>query len=185
MKKMFLIALLMIALIPLGTVRADEKVLESYSATLANMNGMGKGPVPIKILVYGYTSEDEVAKLLDVLQNQGQDALEKAIFDVQKGRIFPVGRLGNDLNYIREIKTDQGRILRMVSSRPISFMELRYNGRSTDYPFGVLELRIANDGTIEGTIIGAAKIQIKDGTLDVESYGTQPLRLMNVKKTDQ
>lgn len=177
-----MVAVLLATAMPLSA--GDDKVIESYSATITMLGGPGKGPIPINILVYSITPDEDVARLINIMKTGGQDALVDA-FDKepQRGRISPVGRLGNDLNYIRAIDTPKGRILRMVSNRNMSFMELTNAGRSTDYPFGILELVIGSDGKIEGTAIGGAKLEVKDNTLEVESYGIQPLRLMNLKKT--
>lgn len=164
--------------------QADDKVIESYNATITMLGGPGRGPIPIRILIYSITPEDEVAKLAETLKSGGQDALVDALDKTpQRGRISPVGQLGNDLNYVRVINTEKGRVIRMLSNRNMSFLELTRGGRSTDYPFGIVELVIGNDGKIEGTVIGGAKIEVKDNALEVESFGIQPLRLMSIKKT--
>jgi len=166
------------------SVHAEDKVVESYTARVANMGGAISGPFTINIHIYGYTSDEEVAKLAGLLKSKGQDAVASEIFHDEKGRIVPVGRLGNDLNYIRVLKSDKGKIIRMVSARPMSFLEVRNSGRSMDYPFGIVELVIGNDGKIEGSAIAAAKIQLnKDNILEVESFSNQPLRLMTVEKS--
>lgn len=185
MKASLVILLLGFLLIVPQMVPADDKVIESYSASLANMQGAGRGPIQIKLLIYSYTPEDEVQKMAQTLKQGGQDALEKALWDIQRGKVAPVGALGVDVNYVRVLNSDKGKIIRMVTARPMSFLELRNNGRSTDYPFGIVELVIGNDGKVEGSIIAAAKIEInKDNVLEVESYGTQPLRLMSLRKND-
>lgn len=177
--------LLLVILIALPlAAQADDKVIESYNATITMLGGPGRGPIPIRILIYSITPDAEIAKLAETLRSGGQDALVDALDKApQRGRISPVGQLGNDLNYVRVLNTEKGRVIRMISNRNMSFMELTRGGRSTDYPFGIVELVIGNDGKIEGTVIGGAKIDVKDNALEVESYGIQPLRLMSLKKT--
>src|SRR5262249_30849583 len=151
---------LMLLVLMISQIQADDKVIESYSASLANMQGAGRGPVQIKLLVYSYTPDEEVQKLAQTLKTGGQDAVEKALWNTQRGKVAPVGALGVDVNYVRVLNSDKGKIIRMVTARPMSFLELRNNGRSTDYPFGIVELVIGNDGKIEGSMIAAAKIEV-------------------------
>jgi hypothetical protein len=184
-QKMLLCFLMFCAILLPRMGESREKVLEGYTASLINMAGVGKGPIQIKILIYSYTTKEEFDSLAGALQKGGQDAVARGMDKMEKGRIAPNFSTGNDVNYIRTFDTDKGRVIRFVSNRPMSFMELRNSGRSTDYPFGIIELVIAKDGTIDGSVIGAAKIKInKDNALEVESYGTEPLRLQNIRKMD-
>jgi hypothetical protein len=65
------------------------------------------------------------------------------------------------------------------------FLELYYAGRTTDYPFSILQFTIDKEGKSEGFIIGAASLKFdKQGTLQVESYGHQPLKVLNAKRYD-
>jgi hypothetical protein len=69
-----------------------------------------------------------------------------------------------------------------MMDRPISFQESVNNTRSTDYPFGYIEINLDKTGKGEGRFFAAAKVTMTAGTVDVESYSPQPLRLLNVRK---
>jgi hypothetical protein len=61
------------------------------------------------------------------------------------------------------------------------------NNRSRDYPFGILQLDLKTNekGKEEGSgaLIYAAKIKVLEGnSIDVETYGIEPIRLMGVRK---
>ena len=59
--------------------------------------------------------------------------------------------------------------------------------RSLDYPFGILQLDLKRNekGKEEGvgSLIYSAKIKVLDGkSIDVETYGIEPIRLIGVRK---
>jgi hypothetical protein len=63
----------------------------------------------------------------------------------------------------------------------MSFVELRNSGRSTDYPFGFLQVKLNAKGEGSGQIMGAARfasIRKKDNTKS--SYGNQYVKATNV-----
>ena len=162
---------------------SDDKPIETYSATLTSLDS-AKGPTRVTIRILSYTPDEEVAKLANLLKTKGQYEVNKEIWNVVRGHIAPVGGLGIDLNYIRAFNTDKGKMIRLVSSRQMSFLEMKINGRSTDYPFSIVELTFLDNGKIEGSIIGAAKVELsQDNVLNVESYGSDRLRLINISKT--
>ena len=76
-----------------------------------------------------------------------------------------------------------GRRIRLITDRPIAAVEMMRGLRSEDYPIGWIELEVDAEGKGEGKMIGAAQVEVKDGKLVVESFGTQPVRLNNVKVT--
>ena len=161
---------------------AEDQAIESYSASVSRI-GSAKGPMPITIRIYSYTPDEDAAKLAEMLKSHGQETVADAIWKVQRGNITPVGGVGIDVNYIRVLQSDKGKIIRMVTARQMSFLELKRSGLSTEYPFGILELTIGTDGKIGGTVIAAAKIQFnKDNVPEVKSYGSDSVRLLNIRK---
>jgi len=163
-------------------VVAGEEVKELYSATLLNTSGPSK-TIPIKIYVYSYTSDDEIMKFAETLKSGGAEALSKAMDKTSAGRIAPSFGTGNRVNVVRAFDTEKGHLIRMVTNRRMSFMEVTRGGRSTDYEFGILELLVGKDGKAEGSIIGAAQIKFGEkNSIEVESYGIQPLRLLSVSR---
>jgi len=70
-----------------------------------------------------------------------------------------------------------------VTARIMSFAELYKSGRSTDYPFGYLQVKLNDKGEGTGQIMAAAKIRFnkKSGHYEVESYGNQYIKAVNVR----
>ena len=145
--------------------------------------------VNVDLHVNSYTSDEEAKSMAGLLVNAGPDALLKALEKAKsKGRITLTGRVGfYDLKLIRSHRTETGRRIYAVGDRPVGFLEAYVQNRSMDYPFGILQidLKTKENGKEEGegALIYAAKIKVLEGnSIDVESYGIQPIRLMGVRK---
>ncbi len=165
-----------------ATKDKEKKKSETYSATAIVTSGVS-GMVSLTITIDSYTSDEEALQLAEILKTKGPDALAKAIDKTDRGRIAPVGRLGNDINVARTFQTEKGRVIRLLMDRPIGFLELRRGGRSTDYEFGIVELLLDEKGEGSGVALGAAKIKFNEkNQLEVENYGTSPIRITNVHR---
>jgi hypothetical protein len=153
-----------------------------YSATVIPA-GAGVRPVSIKLYVSGETTDAEVQQLAMALKSGGMDALEKAMDKMENGRVTPVKTTGTSVAVVRTKKTDKGQRITMVTNRPITFPELWNSTRSADYPFGIVQLDLDDQGKGEGSIIVAAKIEFTaDNQITVESYGIGPSKLMAVSR---
>ena len=70
-----------------------------------------------------------------------------------------------------------------MTDRYIGFGEARDQPRSIDYPFTLMEIRVNKAGEGEGKMAVATKIDFnkKTNTMELENYGTEPVRLNNVR----
>jgi hypothetical protein len=158
---------------------------ERFTGRLADVGSAVPGPntAHFALQVNAYSSEQEILHLLALLKDKGQDAVIDALWDMEeKGWI----KIGNSLGYhvavIRVFESEGTRIIRVLTDRPIQFVESMRGLRTRDYPFGIIELKIGLDGTGKGTLIAAAKAEFtKDGHVEIESYGTQPFKIIKVK----
>ena len=137
---------------------------------------------PFTMIVTGKTSPEEAARYLNTLQQGGQDALMRAISSNDLGRFSLSGNVGQALNVVI-VDQDNGETrIRAVFQRWVGFGELRRGLRSTDYPFGYVEIRIdPRTGRGDGTFILAARIRMRGNTIEIEDFGTFPGRLMGVQ----
>jgi hypothetical protein len=142
--------------------------------------------------ITGTTSDSDVDRAVAILQEGGQDDLQKAITNNDLGRFSIGARLGRVLNGVRIDEVDGKKRIRAVFERWINFSELRGGYRSLDYPFGYIELLIdPATGKGDGTLIEAAQIRWKrDKKLDqyvveIENFGTFPARLMGVQQRNR
>lgn len=165
--------------------KGEESRTERFSATLAVLSGPGSGRVrQVTIYISDYSTEAEAAQLAGAFADGGSRALLKVLTKLKsKGRVAPTGSTGYQLRFIRSIQTPNGRKITMLTDRPISFLERYYGTRSSDYQYGLVELNINDDGKGEGSLIWAAKVKgISGDRIEVENFGIEPARLMNVRK---
>ncbi len=140
------------------------------------------------MVINGRTPPAEAARYLKVLEDGGQTALLNAIDDNDLGRFSLSGSVGQPLNVVGIDQVDGKTRIRGVFQRWIGFGEVRGGYRSTDYPFGYVEVFIdPRTGKGDGTFIPAARIRFKSGkngeadTVEIEDFGTFPGRLMGVQ----
>jgi len=168
---------------------------EKYGALAYLPSGAGPAMVGagaranVDLFVNAYTSDEEAKRMAGLLVESGPNALLKALEKAKSiGKITLTGRVGfYDLKLIRSHRTPEGRRIYAVGDRPIGFLEVYAGNRSQDYPFGILQvdLKTKENGKEEGegALIYSAKIKVLEGnSIDVESYGIAPIRLMAVRK---
>jgi hypothetical protein len=142
---------------------------------------------PFTLIINGRTSADEAQRYLSTLERGGQDALLRDIDDNDLGRFSLGGSVGVRLNAVAVDRDGDSTRIRAVFRRWMGFGELRRGLRSTDYPFGYIEIRIDERGRAEGTFIPAARIRFRNArnggtdTVEIEDFGTFPGRLIGVR----
>ncbi|HEY0513675.1 MAG TPA: hypothetical protein VGH73_17330 [Thermoanaerobaculia bacterium] len=159
---------------------------EQFMANLVDPAGhfgrRGSTTAPVVIHIDQYSSDAEVQRLAGILTQKGPDALRDALWNQEVGYIRIGGGLGYPLAAARSQDTGNGgRIIRLMLDRPISQREVINNTFSVDYPFGYIEIKLDASGKGEGQFYQAAKVRLVNGTLDVENFTPQPLRLLGVR----
>lgn len=123
--------------------------------------------------------------LLNLLR-KGTDALRRALEKEDRGRINVVGSTGNQIAVARKRQQGPDTIITIVTARTMPFIELYRGGRSTDYPFGFLQVKLDDKGQGNGQIMAAARIRFdrKKGNYEIESYGNQYFKATNVRPSN-
>ena|SRR5688572_25656982 len=158
----------------------------NMSNNLTGANGI------LEITIERWSTPEERTKLLDTVVEKGQQKLlselEKAPV---KGRIRIPGWNGPDPNNYRtgwnlryawhEALPNGGEKIMLGVDRYMSFMEIKNQPKSVDYPFTLVQLHINKDGTGEGKLAALTMIKWdkKKQNLEIENYGTEPVRLSN------
>lgn len=139
--------------------------------------------------ITGETPDAEVDRLVGILQEEGQDALQKAIDDKELGRFSVGSNIGRPLNGVRIDQVDGKTRIRAIFQRWLHFSEIRGGYRSIDYPFGYIELFVDPvTGKGEGTFIEAAQVRWKrdkklnEYVVEIENFGTFPAKLLGVNR---
>jgi hypothetical protein len=163
---------------------ASDDLPQRYRGRLAAMSGPAGGQTTwITLHADAWTSDDVVLRLAGILAEEGQKALMSAMSEIE-----PPGwvRIGDNTRYhlrvVRRLEREDGTVvIRGYTDRPVQFGEIIRSTRSRDYTLGMVELVLDAEGSGGGGIIPAAQISFTDaGTIEIESFGTQPYRIMNV-----
>jgi len=137
----------------------------------------------VNIYIEAFSTQDDRNTLIEAFKRRGQDGLVNALQDMKtKGRVrFASGGVGNDVKYIIELPSENGRKLRLITDRWLLFTELYNSTRSSDYSVGAIELNLTPDGKGTGTVLPACKLTVnkKNKQVEIETY-QNPWNLTNL-----
>ena len=194
--RLFLSVALAAAMVASALQIARAQVLElpakmRMSAVNMSNNLTGANGI-LEITIERWSTPEERTKLLDTVVEKGQQKLlselEKAPV---KGRIRIPGWNGPDPNNYRtgwnlryawhEALPNGGEKVMLGVDRYMSFMEIKNQPKSVDYPFTLVQLHLTKDGKSEGKLAALTMIKWdkKKQNLEIENYGTEPVRLSN------
>ena len=167
-----------------------QNVKETFTAFAINMNS-GPKTATVDFQIERWSTDAERDALRSILVEQkdrykANQALLKALQKMPKaGFIRTPDRLAWDLRYARQNPLDDGgRQIILATDRPIGFWEARNQGRSMDYPFTILEVRLNKEDKGEGKMLAGTQVYIdpKSKSIVLENYGQQPVRLNEIHK---
>jgi hypothetical protein len=159
-----------------------EQIMANLVDPAGHFGHRAGSTAPVIIHLDRYSSDAEVQTLAGILSGKGPDALREALWNQEVGYLRVGGGLGYPIAAARSRETPTGRVIRMMIDRPISQREVLNSTFSSDYPFSYIEINLDSSGKGEGQFFAAAKVSLKkDGTLTVESFSPQPLRLLGVQ----
>jgi hypothetical protein len=181
-----ILCLSLVALSPM-TYAQEEKMEVRFTGNVIGWSGPVAGKTGrLTMVINHWTTDLETQKLYETLVGGGTDAFLKAMRERTVGYVWYTTTLRWPLNIARMFKLEDGRILvRLVTNRPILWWEIAAaTPRSRDYEFGYVEFTLEEDKNKgEGYLIHTAKIDLtKEGKVSIETLGTNPHRLQNVKK---
>jgi len=178
------LAMLLPCLAPACYGQDDGNKPEAYSAVAIGTGGsVGGKSIQFDFKIARYTTDEEILKYAELLKASGPDALRKALEKEDVGRISPSGSVGNQIAVARKQQSGADTIITIVTARIMPFTELYRGGRSVDYQFGYLQVKVNANGPGTGNIMAAAKIRFdkKKGQYEIESYGNQYIKATNVR----
>lgn len=176
---------------------AKEKFKETFWATPVVM-GTSNPPIArtgarstVQINITRWTSDEEREALFAELVENGQEGLVKTLrkqdetgFIRSTGVSARTGFPSERLRYARDIRDGNKRRIILALDRPISFAEAARGPRWSDYDLTFITLEVDEEGKGEGqALVGVRlKLNMETKSLEVENFGSQPVRLMNVRK---
>jgi hypothetical protein len=161
---------------------------EHFTALAVNSNGPVGAPASttVDIDIERWSTDAESDHLLTVLAEQGPDKLLTTLESLPRAGSFRTpDSVGYDIHFARRTRAADGSDrITLVTDRNIGYWERANAGRSTDYPFTVIELRIRKDGSGEGKMSIATKITTDPATksLVLENYNASPVMLTTVRR---
>jgi hypothetical protein len=168
----------------LVTLAQDKTPPEAYSGVaMGTGGGVGGKSIQFDFRITQYTTDEDVQKFAQLVKDNGANALRRALEKEDKGRVNAVGSTGNQIAVARKRQQGPDTVITIVTARTMPFIELYNNGRTTDYPFGFLQVTLNAKGEGTGQIMAAAKIRFdkKKGKYEIESYGNQYIKAINVR----
>ncbi|HTQ78856.1 MAG TPA: hypothetical protein VMM92_02585 [Thermoanaerobaculia bacterium] len=154
---------------------------ERFSGALVNLNRGARFTQPFTLSVAHYSSEAELERLSEILATQGPYSLRDELWKLDAGYLRIGGGIGYPVAAVVSRETENGRTLRIFLNRPLRNREVAFNTRSSKYPFGYIELNLDRHDQGNGQMIAAAKLKKTGNTLEIESLGIQPVRLLDVR----
>jgi hypothetical protein len=176
--------LFLLVSLPLVASAQDKTLPEAYSGVAIGTGGSVSGKtISFDFRITQFTKDEELQNFAQLLKDKGTDALRSALEKEGKGRINAVGSTGNQIAVARKRQQGSETIITIVTARTMPFVELYNNGRSRDYPFGYLQVKLDATGKGTGQIMAAAKIRFdkKKGQYEIESFGNQYIKATNVR----
>ncbi len=162
---------------------AQPPANERWSAWVVSTDGPTGGQTgELHMTVESWTTPEERQALFNALKSGGAEELKKVLAKMDKGWMKFANTLRWTVNHAATFDTPKGRVVRLLTIRPIFFVETARSAISMDYEFGAIELLLDADGRGQGVLIPAAKISFnKDGQLEIDT----PPRDMTPVKLNQ
>jgi len=175
--------LLVFALASLLVAAHGQGKPEAYSGVAKATGGAG-GMVHFDLTINAYNTDEEIGGYATLFKEKGQGALRLALEKEIKGRLTPAGSLGIDVAVASKEQQGANTVITIVTARVMPFSGA-YQGanRSTDYPFGFMQITLNEKGEGTGTIISAAKLKFdkRKAHMEIESLGGQPIGIPTVR----
>jgi hypothetical protein len=160
---------------------ADKKPAEHFTALAVLPANAGSNTVPLNIDIQAYTDDSTMNALGAILSDgNNQDGLLKKFQDMPGiGDVSREGRVGVQVKVIRvQQSPDGGRVITMLTDRPIHFWEASQGSSTVDYPYGMIRFTISDNGDGRGEAYPVVKVKnIGANNIDVDDYGVVPIQL--------
>ena len=168
------------------TAQSNMARPEKYTAFAVNMSNMASRATTatVDITINRWSTDAERDRLLSIFREKGQDALLSALQKLPVvGGIRTPESLNYDIHFARQRpEAEGGRMLFLMTDRYISAWEASNRPRTMDYPFTLIQLQLNREGRGVGKLSIATKItEAKDGTIELENFSSEPVRLNEVK----
>ena len=164
-------------------VKAQEAG-EKFSANLMVRGGGAPAgrSTRLNMDVTRWATQADLDGFKKILTEGGPDALYKALAGRNMGMVQTTQSYEYPIYLAFSVPTEKGRIVKLVTERPIFMKEAVRDQDTLDYIYSYIELTLNEKGKGSGKILGTAKIFINaEGKVDIDTHG-QPEPLINARK---
>src|SRR5688572_10371655 len=159
---------------------------ETFTATASVKTADGAAAsAPVTIVIERKMSDAEASGLIGAFKTGGAAAFRKALAGVPATGSVQIGSgAATPARVAIERTTDKGRLLTIVTDKPILFLGAGMAGAKPKegYDFAVLDIEVDAKGVGAGTLSPAARVAVKQGAFVVDDYASEVIRLTDVKK---
>lgn len=178
------IASLALGLFALQSSGQQEKMRpEEYQAQAMGEGTQSGQTFNVTIHIEEYSSPEERQILVEAFEKARSRGVFNALSKMKsKGHIAITGTLGYDISFVRKIQTPDGRKIRILTNRPITFGEAWADSRSMDYNLSALELDLSDQkGKNGGILLPVCEFVIdkKTNELTIAEY-RNPFKLVDI-----
>lgn len=170
-------------LVSISTMVQSQERMTIQATAMGTSTQMGQ-IYSVNIHIDQLSTPADRKALIEGFKRSGQNGLLDVLYDMKpKGRVrFASGGVGNDVKYIIELPSKNGRRFRLVTDRNISVREQMRSNRIEEYSVGAIELHLTPDGKGSGTVLPACKLTMNKKTQEVEVETYQnPWKLTNLR----
>jgi hypothetical protein len=161
---------------------------ETFHARANVATEAARGDVYLDIRVQQYTPEKERDTVLKALETGGEAAFVEAVRKAPIAGQIEIGKQTFTIRWAREVKDDKGRVITLVTERPVYFVGAGLPGAKAraGYDVAVVQLKMDPAGVGEGVMAAAAKVKPGEPTgVQVDDYGSEPVKLLSVTRKIQ
>jgi hypothetical protein len=168
------------------SVAAGAAAEETFVGTVAIPQagaGGAAATVPLTLVVRQYTTDERANALAQLLHDSGSDAAMAALVKEDVGQL----RLGDEPPYrvtlVRQEPTGSGRVLRVVTDRPVHSARKPAGSAPPAGTVGYLELKLGAGDTGDGRLMSTVKAQFDpDGYVVPDNIGSAAWVVSGVKR---
>jgi hypothetical protein len=183
MSKKSLIFVAAVCLVFAGLGRVAKAQDEAYTAMATTSSDTGGKQVQFNFRITKWATQDDIKQLGVVLKDKGPDALLEELKKMDSGRINQKGDTGNQIAIAEKWQDGSDTIITMIAARRMTMFETKNRGKSMDYPFGFLQVKVNAKGEGSGKLVAAAKIKYdqEKGTYRLDPFGNGATPVTNVQ----
>jgi len=182
------VIVVLVAAIVTPAIIAAQDSEERFRAIAVVMGNRATGRNSnIDIVITRWSTPEQRQELLTVLMAGDQDAFRKALADQEMtGWIKLPNTLRQELRFARQTPNSEtgGREILMATDRIIPFVEAWNQPRSFDYDVSLIEMELDENNEGSGIAAVGVKFKVDGNKLTIENFGTQPINLNAIRKTN-